>query len=53
MSDIPTDLPEPTSPPQRCAVNTRVSMDNALDDKLSSVQEPRSQETRATVRRQP
>lgn len=39
MSDIPTDLPEPTSPPpQRCAVYTRVSMDNAEGDKLSSVQ---------------
>lgn len=39
MSDIPTDLPESTPPPpQRCAVYTRVSMDNAEDDKLSSVQ---------------
>jgi DNA invertase Pin-like site-specific DNA recombinase len=38
MSDIPTDLPEPTPPTQRCAVYTRVSMDNAEDDKLSSVQ---------------
>jgi hypothetical protein len=39
MNDIPTDLPESTPPPpQRCAVYTRVSMDNAEDDKLSSVQ---------------
>ena len=39
MSDIPTDLPESTPPQaQRCAVYTRVSMDNAEDDKLSSVQ---------------
>jgi DNA invertase Pin-like site-specific DNA recombinase len=38
MSDIPTDLPEPAPPAQRCAVYTRVSMDNAEDDKLSSVQ---------------
>jgi DNA invertase Pin-like site-specific DNA recombinase len=37
MSDIPTDLPE-QKPFQRCAVYTRVSMDNAEDDKLSSVQ---------------
>ena len=41
MSDIPTDLPESTPPQaQRCAVYTRVSMDNAEDDKLSSVQAP-------------
>jgi len=39
MSDIPTDLPESTPPKaQRCAVYTRVSMDNSEDDKLSSVQ---------------
>jgi len=38
MSDFPTDLPDSRPPPpQRCAVYTRVSMDNAEDDKLSSV----------------
>ena len=33
MSDIPTNLPEPTPSTQRCAVYTRVSMDNSEDDK--------------------
>ena len=39
MSERPTHSSDSTPPPpQRCAVYTRVSMDNAEDDKLSSVQ---------------
>ena len=51
MSDIPTDLPE-SQPPQaqRCAVYTRVSMDNAKDNKLSSVQPLITERLRETSR---
>jgi len=39
MNEFPTSFTESTPPrPQRCAVYTRVSVDGAEDDKLSSVQ---------------
>ena len=51
MSDIPTDLLASTPPQaQRCAVNTRVSMDNAEDNKLSSVQALLTARLRETAR---
>jgi len=37
MSAIPTDLPEPTPPPQRCAVYTRMSFDGSEEDKFDSI----------------
>ena len=51
MSDIPTDLLASTPPQaQRCVVNTRVSMDNAEDNKLSSVQALLTERLRETAR---